>query len=90
MPNDSGKLMLLDFKAPWCGPCRSMQPIVEKVLSEFENVELIEINVDEDTDLARQYQVRYLPTFILIKDGEVVDRIMGATTAENLKKFISQ
>ena len=78
--------VIVDFWAQWCGPCKMMMPVLEKYSAEDEAVEVVKINVDEDTDLASKYGIRSIPTFILFEDGEVVARQSGAMSVEQLKE----
>ena len=71
---------LLDFYADWCGPCKTQDPILEEVKEEYGDAfELQKVNVDEEQDVANQYQVRSLPTLIVENDDGVVDRFVGVT-----------
>lgn len=74
----SDKLTVVDFYADWCGPCRKLSPIVEEVENEFDGqVKFSKINTDENIDVAREYQVSGLPTLLVFKNGEVVERMVG-------------
>jgi len=84
----SGGLALVDFWAPWCGPCQMLGPIIEQLSTEMKEVKIAKLNVDEYGDLAGQYQVSGIPTMILFKDGEMVDRKTGVAPKEALKKWI--
>ena len=74
---DSNKLVLVDIWAPWCGPCRSLAPTLEEVAKENPNVLVVKINQDENTRTSQNYGVSGLPTMLLFKNGELVDRLMG-------------
>lgn len=77
--------VLVDFYAPWCGPCQLMAPILEKIGPQVrDKVQIVKINTDLYPGIASQYKIRALPTFILFKDGKPIDRIEGALTAEQL------
>ena len=77
--------VLVDFYADWCGPCKMMGPVVEKLAEEFDGKAKIgKVNVDEQEDLAAQFNVMSIPFFALIKDGKMVDSTLGATTKEAL------
>lgn len=82
-------IQLLDFWAPWCGPCQMMKPVVEELEKELKGkVEFIQINVDEDQAKAAQYGVMSIPTFVVLKDGQEVGRKIGFIPKEELRKII--
>ncbi len=75
---NSSKLTVVDFFATWCGPCRKLGPILEEVETELSNkVDFKKINTDDNIDAAKEYQVSGLPTLLIFKDGEVVERMVG-------------
>lgn len=83
----SSQVALVDFWATWCGPCRAIAPIIEELSAEFEGRALVgKVDVDQNPDVAMQYSVRSIPTILIIKNGQVVDKQVGATSKEILRK----
>jgi thioredoxin len=86
---DSGKPLFVDFWAVWCGPCRVMDPVVEKLASKYaERVVFGKVNVDEEMNLQSRYQVLSIPTFILFKNGQPMDSVIGAVGETALDQFV--
>ncbi|KAI6700591.1 hypothetical protein NL676_014915 [Syzygium grande] len=84
---ETSQLMVIDFAASWCGPCRMVEPAVQAMASKFADVEFAKIDVDELSDVAREFGVQAMPTFVLVKKGKEVDRIVGAKKDELEKKI---
>lgn len=78
--------VLVDFWASWCGPCKVMSPIVEELADEMDGVIIGKVNVDENPDLARQFNILSIPTFIIFKGGQVVEQFSGSMSKEMLKE----
>ena len=76
---------LKDFYADWCGPCKTQDPILEDLEEEWTDVEFEKINVDEEQDVANEYQVRSLPTLIVENDDGIVERFVGVTQREDIE-----
>ena len=74
----SEKPVLLDFFANWCGPCRMVLPVLDEIARERDDVKVCKVNIDEHPELAYQYQVRTIPTLMVLRDGEIVSRSSGA------------
>ncbi|KAJ4974453.1 hypothetical protein NE237_007627 [Protea cynaroides] len=84
----SSKLLVIDFTASWCGPCKFFEPAVIEMANRYTDVEFIKIDVDELMDVAQEYGVQAMPTFILIKEGKAVDKIVGTKKDELEKKIL--
>ena len=85
----SEKLVLVDFWASWCGPCRMMSPVIDQVAEEMgDNIKVGKINIDEERDLALQYDVMSIPTFIVFKDGREIGRSVGVQDKEEIKGML--
>jgi thioredoxin 1 len=81
---------LLDFYADWCGPCKTQDPILDELESDYNEVAFEKIDVDSKQDIANQYEVRSLPTVVIENDDGVVDRFIGVTQREDIETAIKQ
>ena len=85
---NSDKTVLIDFYADWCGPCKMFSPIVESVAEENEDIKVVKIDVDNAQDLAIKYQVMSIPTIVVIKNGQEVNRNVGVISKSQILEMV--
>ena len=78
---------LVDFWAEWCGPCKSMHPIFERMSNKFPNVKFARVNVDSNQNISMKYAVQSIPTFIMFKSGQIIDKMMGAVGEPGINRI---
>lgn len=85
---ESDKPVLIDFFATWCGPCKMVSPVVDEIANERSDIKVCKLDVDKNLDLARTFQVMSVPTLVAMKNGEIINKIVGAMPkAQILKMF---
>lgn len=82
--------VLVDFWATWCGPCQMMGPVMDEISAERDDIKVCKVNVDDEMELARQYKVLSIPTFLIFENGEVKGRTMGVMPKEQLYKAMGK
>jgi thioredoxin 1 len=81
-------MVAVKFSATWCGPCKALEPLFEKMKGEFANVDFQTIDVDDHSSLAKEYKILSVPTVICLRDGQEIDRLVGKVNASALRKSL--
>lgn len=87
---NNSKVILVDFFATWCPPCKMLSPVIEKIASSRAEFDVAKINIDEEQELAMKYQVEAVPTMVIFKEGRIVDRIVGFADEDEIVSVVSR
>lgn len=87
---NSDRAVLLDFWATWCGPCRMVGPLVEEIAAEHPEIKVGKINVDEQPELAAQFQIMSIPTLMVVKNGQITQRVVGARPKAQILALVQE
>lgn len=87
---NSDRAVLLDFWATWCGPCRMVGPLVEEIAAEHPEIKVGKINVDEQPELAAQFQIMSIPTLMVVKNGQITQRVVGARPKAHILALVQE
>lgn len=84
--NNTNKAVLVDFYADWCGPCKTLGPILDQLSKDYQNAMIVKVNVDDNQNLAAKFAIRSIPTLIIFKNGKQVETLMGVHTGSQLEQ----
>lgn len=85
---ETEKVVVIDFWATWCVPCKMMAPVVEEVAKDYPDVKVCKVNVDEEPELSNAFKIVSIPTIVVIKNGEIIDSVVGYRPKEDIEKII--
>lgn len=85
---ETEKVVVIDFWATWCGSCKMMAPVVEEVAKDYPDVKVCKVNVDEEPELSNAFKIVSIPTIVVIKNGEIIDSVVGYRPKEDIEKII--
>lgn len=85
---ETEKVVVIDFWATWCGPCKMMAPVVEEVAKDYPDVKVCKVNVDEEPELSNAFKIVSIPTIVVIKNGEIIDSVVGYRPKEDIEKIV--
>lgn len=85
---DAQEMVLVDFYADWCGPCKMLAPFVRQIAEEHPEIKVCKVNVDDEADLALEYKVKMIPTLVVFRNGEVLNQLVGVQSKEEIEDML--